>query len=149
MAKKRTVAQKEPVARRACTERQTDRGEFPAAFAQLKAILTPYGQRLSVVKDDADWYYVDSKFIGRNKKPVMFAAVRIMKNYVSFHLMSIYANPKSMAGMSPALRKRMQGKACFNFTAVDDELFAELSALTKAGAEWFANGGLEKLLNPR
>lgn len=31
---------------------------------------------------------------------------------------------------SPALRKRMQGKSCFNFTRVDDALFFELVDLT-------------------
>jgi hypothetical protein len=39
--------------------------------------------------------------------------------------------------MSPELKKRMQGKACFNFTAIDRELFAELSKLTQAGYDKF------------
>jgi hypothetical protein len=39
--------------------------------------------------------------------------------------------------LTPALRKRMQGKACFNFTTVDEELFEELRQLTAAGAEGF------------
>ena len=30
----------------------------------------------------------------------------------------------------PELRRRMQGKACFNFTRVDEALFAELATLT-------------------
>ena len=113
--------------------------EFPAVFAGLKAILLPYAPRMTVVKDTAEWYYLDTKQIRPNKKPVGFAAVHLGKAYVSFHLMSVYANPKLLAGMSPALKKRMQGKACFNFTAVDEALFAELDALTKTGAEWFVN----------
>ena len=32
--------------------------------------------------------------------------------------------------ISPELRKRMQGKTCFNFTRIDEPLFAELEALT-------------------
>ena len=51
-----------------------------------------------------------------------------------------------LAAMSPELKKRMQGKACFNFAKVDEPMIAELEALTKAGAEWFLNGGLEKVL---
>jgi hypothetical protein len=39
--------------------------------------------------------------------------------------------------MSPELRKRMQGKACFNFKAVDKSLFEELAALTREGYERF------------
>ena len=33
--------------------------------------------------------------------------------------------------MSDALRKRMQGKSCFNFTKVDDDLFHELDLLDR------------------
>ena len=60
------------------------------------------------------------------------------KNYVSFHLMALYAFPEMLKSVSPALRQRMQGKACFNFTQIDDELFAELERLTAASARGFA-----------
>ena len=46
--------------------------------------------------------------------------------------------------MSPALKKRMQGKACFNFTAIDDDLFDELRNVTKlAYAEWKTTGWVD------
>jgi hypothetical protein len=35
----------------------------------------------------------------------------------------------------PALKKRMQGKTCFNFKSVDKELFAELKKLTQEGVD--------------
>jgi hypothetical protein len=120
---------------------------FPAHFARLKAILTPYEPRMVVVKDNKTWYYLDTKFKGKNKKPLMFAAVRVGKNYVSFYLMCVYCRPEWIAKMSQALKKRMQGKACFNFTSIDEELFEELEALTSTSAEWFLNGGLEKILS--
>jgi hypothetical protein len=41
--------------------------------------------------------------------------------------------------MSPELKKRMQGKSCFNFKTVDEKLFKELAKLTKAGTEKFRN----------
>jgi hypothetical protein len=67
----------------------------------------------------------------------MFAAVRLQKNYVSYYFMPIYGGAKAAGGISPALKKRMQGKACFNFTEVDKPLLKELKALTKAGyMEW-------------
>ncbi|HUS19732.1 MAG TPA: hypothetical protein VMZ25_08785, partial [Terriglobales bacterium] len=47
------------------------------------------------------------------------------------------ASPDFMKSMSPELKRRMQGKSCFNFTEVDPKLFAELKALTKAGSERF------------
>ncbi len=63
----------------------------------------------------------------------MFGAVRIRTRYVSYHLMPIYGSPALLDGISPLLRRRMQGKSCFNFTKVDDALFTELAELTGRG----------------
>jgi len=41
--------------------------------------------------------------------------------------------------MSPELKRRMQGKSCFNFKTVDEKLFKELAKLTKAGAKRFSD----------
>ncbi|MDB5306393.1 MAG: hypothetical protein JWO38_595 [Gemmataceae bacterium] len=117
--------------------------DFAAVFDRLKAILTPYAPGMIVVKDDPGWYYLDTKTIGANKKPVMFAAVRLGKNYVSFHLMPLYMNPVLQGQVSPALKRRQQGKACFNFAAVDEGLFAELADHTRAGRECFKKIGIE------
>ena len=59
--------------------------------------------------------------------------MRTNKNYVSFHLLYMYYNPAAKKALSPALKKRMQGKACFNFTAVDEDCFAELGRLIGDG----------------
>jgi len=67
------------------------------------------------------------------KKPVWFAALRMGKNYVSYHLMPVYMNPVLQKRISPELRKRMQGKACFNFNLIAPALFRELATLTRAG----------------
>jgi hypothetical protein len=127
MPKKAAPAKKKPAAPAA----------FVEVFRKLKAILTPYAKKMTVVKDTAEWYYLDTKYIGKNKKPICFAAVRLGKAYVSFYLMCAYCNPQILARMSPALKKRMQGKSCFNFKEVDDALFTELAQLTKFGADWF------------
>lgn len=47
--------------------------------------------------------------------------------------------PDLLLGASAALKKRMQGKACFNFKAVDEDAFEELEALTRRGREAFAS----------
>ncbi len=39
------------------------------------------------------------------------------------------------------LRKRLQGKSCFNFKQPDPVLFAELTALTRAGFERYQSAG--------
>ncbi len=56
-----------------------------------------------------------------------------MKNYVSFHLMPVYENPSLLEGISLELEARMQGKSCFNFKQVDEDLFSQLADLTEVG----------------
>jgi hypothetical protein len=75
----------------------------------------------------------------KNKKPLYFGGVRKGKNYDSFYLMSVYATPDLLKGMSPDLKKRMQGKSCFNFKTVEESLFQELATLTKAGFKKFSD----------
>jgi len=72
---------------------------------------------------------------------LMFGAVRIGKRYVSYHLMCVYMAPGLLAEISPQLRQRMQGKACFNFTKVDEVLFDELSEITAKRRELYAAKG--------
>ena len=45
----------------------------------------------------------------------------------------LVAIPDLDEAISPALRRRKQGKSCFNFTTVDEPLFAELAELLAAG----------------
>ena len=75
-----------------------------------------------------------SASLGRH--PVQkLGGVEIKKHYVSYHLIPVYANSALRAALSPALQKRMQGKSCFNFVRVDEDLLAQLDALTKQGYE--------------
>lgn len=124
-------------------------GEFAEVFAKLKAIFKPYAKKMVVVQDTPSRYYLDTRYIMKNKKPLCFGAVRLGKNYVSFYLMSVYACPDLLKAMSLELKKRMQGKSCSNFKSVDEKLFKELDQLTRAGAARFSNGkfieGLRKM----
>jgi len=56
--------------------------------------------------------------------------------------MPVYINPKFLKGISPDLKKRMQGKSCFNFKIVDESLFKELAILTKEGFEYYEKNGM-------
>ncbi len=107
--------------------------DFQTTFQALKSILERYAPQLKVVSDKPANYYLDTHRIMKNEKPMFFGAVHTGKAYVSFHLMPVYAFPELLEGISPELKKRMQGKSCFNFTAADQELFKELAKLTKAG----------------
>jgi hypothetical protein len=62
-----------------------------------------------------------------------FGSVRLGKAYVSFHLMPLYMCPALATRIAPVLKKRMQGKTCFNFkTDPGPESIAALTRLTEA-----------------
>jgi len=128
------------MATKAVMKKKAANPEFQAAFDALKALLTPYEARMRVVKDTADWYYLETKEKVWRGKPCMFAAVRLGKAYVSYYLMSVYMEKNFGKKMSNELQTRRQGKSCFNFKAADAKLFAELKELTDAGAEAFRTG---------
>jgi hypothetical protein len=108
---------------------------FPIVFEELKKILRPFAKNLTVKRDTVDTYYLDGPYSEKWKKDLFFASAQIKKNYVSFYLMPVYMYPELLKDVSPGLKKRMQGKSCFNFKKVEPDLFKELGALTSRGAE--------------
>ena len=102
-----------------------------AVFLRLKAILAPYAQAAVLVHDTDDHYYLNTAQPDKNGKAVFLAAAKIGAGKVAFHLMPLYRQPELLNGISPALKKRMQGKSCFNFAAIDETLLAEMQALTQ------------------
>src|SRR5258706_15544239 len=112
---------------------------FNQVFARLKSILQPYVKKMDVAHNSETYYLLNTRYIMKNKQPLCFGGVRLGKSYVSFYLMSVYASPDLLKSISPELKKRMQGKSCFNFKEVDEPLFKELARLTKAGASKFSD----------
>ena len=117
-----------------------DKTEFKTVFDELKSILKPYAKKMDVAHDTDTHYMLNTRHIMRNKQPLCFGGVRLGKSYVSFYLMTVYVSPDLLKAMSPELRKRMQGKSCFNFKQIDQQLFRELKTITKAGAAKFSDG---------
>lgn len=111
--------------------------DFQPVFEGLRNILRPYAQGLTIKTDTPDTYYLDGSYSEKWKKVLFFGSVQIKKNYVSFYLMPVYMYPELLKDASPDLKKRMQGKSCFNFKRVEPALFEELTALTRMGAEKF------------
>src|SRR6476646_6805145 len=107
--------------------------DLAPVFAALRKLLESNLGYLTVQTDKPGNYHLEAPSILHRKKPLYFAGVRTGKNYVSFHLLYLYYNPAALKALSPALKKRMQGKACFNFTAVDEDCFAELGRLIADG----------------
>jgi len=100
-------------------------------FERLRAILIPYATDAIVLHDSAEHFYLNASKPDRKGKPVFLAAVKIGAGKVAFHLMPLYYQPELLTTISPELKRRMQGKSCFNFAMVDEELFCQLEALTK------------------
>lgn len=116
--------------------------DFPAIFARLKAILHTYEGECKVVANTADEYTLYTPFTAHSQKELFFGGVQIKKNYVSYHLMPVYMFPMLLEGLSERLKKRMQGKSCFNLTAIDEQVLSELAQLTDRSAEHMRCEGL-------
>jgi len=117
----------------------TKQTDFTTTFSKLKALLQPYESKLIVVADTEDHYALETPHVMKNKHRVYFAGVKIGKAYVSYHLMPVYALEEVRDEISPELKKRMQGKSCFNFSEPNENLFKELARLTKVGFKRFTS----------
>ena len=102
-----------------------------ATFEWLSKLLRKHVAGMSIKTDEPGNLYVELPAAKPKSKPGFFGAVQIKKSYVSYHLMPVYEDPGLLAGTSEALRKKMQGKSCFNFSKEDPLLFEELDALTR------------------
>ena len=113
----------------------TAAADFDAIEARLWAILEPYRGRLEA---GSVYGLVTVKWVG-TKQHDFFAGVRVAPNHVAFHLMPVYADPHLLDDVSPALRKHLKGKTTFDFTIVDEALFAELADLTERSFEAYVD----------
>jgi hypothetical protein len=114
-----------------------------AVFAELKPVLGKCAKRLAVKTDTPVEYTLVTKsaspFPQHKGHPMVFGSVRLGKAYVSFHLMPLYMNPAFNSTISAELKKRMQGKTCFNFkTSPDPAALSELKRLTEEAVKQWA-----------
>jgi hypothetical protein len=115
----------------------SSKNDLPLVFEQLKNVLQPYAEKLTLKADTSDTYYLDGPYSEKWKKQLFFGSAQIKKNYVSCYLMPVYMYPDLLKDISPELEKHMQGKSCFNFKKVEPDLFKELAELTRKSFEKF------------
>lgn len=118
--------------------------DFDLAFLGLRNIFKPYDKKLSVKKDKLGEYMSESKSLRYLGKPMMFASITT-KSYVSVHLFPIYVFPELLDGISPELKKRMQGMTCWNFKKAEEPLFEELGKVVEASFRRFEKLGERNL----
>jgi hypothetical protein len=112
--------------------------DFAPVFAALKPVLAKHVKKMQVKADTEIEYTLYTKkpspFPQHKGEPLFFASIRVGKAYVSFHLLPLYMCPSLATQVPAGLKKRMQGKACFNFKAAPDaDQLAGLAKLTASG----------------
>jgi hypothetical protein len=113
------------------------KADLQPVFKQLRVVMQKYATDLQVIKDSDGHYSLNGDYSEQCKKVIWFGGVKRMKNYVSYHLIAVYAFPEVRAELSPDLQQRMQGKSCFNFTRLDEPLLDELSRVTARSVQVF------------
>lgn len=117
-------------------------GDFETLFTRIRAMFAAHADAAVATCDKPGAYYLDTHEVrAKDGYRTAFGGVEIKKNYVSVHLIPVYADPALLAGISPELKKRMQGKSCFNFHKLNDALLDELNALIVRSADRFRAEG--------
>ena len=109
--------------------------------AALRSLIEPFARDLQWKADGTEGFHADTKKPDPKGKAEFFAAAQVKKAAVSFYLMPVYCHPDLLEGITPELKKRMQGKSCFNFKTADPDLFAELRHLVKRSFERYKAEG--------
>ncbi len=143
MAPKKKVAKsviKKPLKK--AVEKGPPNADFAAVFAQLKAMMTKFVGVLQPLPGKPMSYILGGPASEKSlHRPLWFGGPTVGKAYVSFHLLPVYVYPVLLDDISPELRQRMQGKACFNFKKPEPKLVAELENLTRRSYKLFQNAG--------
>ena len=102
-----------------------------AVFQGLRERMLRSRGEMYVAIDETGNLIVKTPWIEPGKKEAgWFGAVQLKKNYVSYHLIPVYAVPALADKIPDDLRKRRQGKSCFNFKKIEPELFDAIERLT-------------------
>ncbi|WP_422104364.1 hypothetical protein [Winogradskyella sp.] len=110
-------------------------------FEKLKKVLSSFDKGLDIKKNTPDYYYLNTNKKIKNKD-MFFGAVQIRKSYVAYHLYPVYTNPELLDEISDSLKKRMQGKSCFNFKKeITEEQLNGINELTKKSYKKFLENG--------
>ena len=101
--------------------------ELAAVEVRLNAILASYEGTLEA----ATIYGIPTLRRPGARAHDWFAFVKPASKHVAFHFMPVLTQPGLRESLSPALAKRLTGKAVFTFARVDEALFAELETVVR------------------
>lgn len=115
--------------------------DLESVYDALVKIMKKHEKKLEPAIDKKDNYSLNGPYSEKFKKKLWFGGVQIKKNYVSYHLMPVYMYADLAKEIPAKLKKRMQGKSCFNFNKIDTDLFNQLAKLTEQSYKTFAKRG--------
>ncbi len=118
-----------------------DQPNFVLIFERLKTLFLPALPNAKIQVDDPSNYIINGGYSELYRREINLGGVTIRKNYVSYYLMPVYMFPELLGTVSPQLKKRMQGKSCFNFKKIEVDLLIELQDLTNKGIQRFRDEG--------
>ena len=119
--------------------------EMLPLFAEVKRLLDPYVQRLTVRKDEPGyfdlWSEKDIVIDGRRRTDVCFCGVVIQKSYVGFYFMPLYADDDLSSVFGPDLLATLKGKSCFHIKGMTPQLKLQIVAALDAGWRLYEDRG--------
>lgn len=115
--------------------------DLKSVYDALVKVLKKYEKNLKVSTDNKSSYQLIGPMSEKFKKELWFGGVQIKKNYVSYHLMPVYMYSDLIKEIPDELKKRIQGKSCFNFIKIDKDLFIQLAELTDKSIKTFKQRG--------
>ena len=110
--------------------------ELDLLDARLRAILAPYLDRL----EPFAVYGVEMLRRPGAGAHDWVAGVRAGSNAVKFSLLPMHTHPELLEGISWALRKNKSGASVFTFSAIDEQVLAELETLVARAFEAYESG---------
>jgi hypothetical protein len=81
---------------------------------------------------------------GGKPTAVAMASIILQKSYVGFYFMPIYMKPALGKKLSPALKKLLKGKTCFQIKKLDPNLLSHVDAALNEGVKCFKERGWVK-----
>jgi hypothetical protein len=114
-------------------------------FEEVKDLLTPYAERLTVRRHEPGYYDLwsekDIVVEGRRRKDVFFCGLVIQKSYVGFYFMPLYASDDLAAVFGPDLLATLEGKSCFHLKRLTPPLRAQIEEALAAGWRLYEERG--------
>ena len=121
--------------------------DFKPIFERLKKNFKKHEKNLKVLADKENDYTLEGDYSEKYKKNLWFGGLQIKKNYVSYHLMPVYMYKDLAEEIPENLKKKMQGKSCFNFKKYDEDLFKEMEKFTDKCFKEFKKRGDDVSMN--